>query len=172
LITNFLTKDDNYQQSVLYFLLRHAYLLNLENKSSFMKTSGMIIAIILTFSVNSAQGQQSGSVEIHADPRIDALIKKQGSVNAGANSPQIPGFRVQLSFDPDRKTIDEARARFESAYPNIDSYVTFNAPNFFLKVGDFRTQLEAEKLKESVTPDFPASFIIKEQVNLPRIEQN
>lgn len=137
-----------------------------------MKTIKIFIAFLFILSITNASSQERGNVEIHTDPRIDALVKKQGSVSPGASSPQIQGFRVQLSFDPDRKTIDEARARFESAYPNIDSYVMFNAPNFFLKVGDFRTQLEAEKLKESVTPDFPASFIIKEQVNLPRIEQN
>jgi len=137
-----------------------------------MKTSELIIFVLLVFSMTDAFGQQTGKVEIHADPRIDALVKKQGSVSPGASSPQISGFRVQLTFDSDRKTIDDARARFESAYPDIDTYVMFNAPNFFLKAGDFRTQLEAEKLKESITPDFPTCFIIKEQVNLPRIDQN
>lgn len=129
----------------------------------------MPLFLILFFYKASAQG--SGQIEVHADPRIDALIKKQGSVNPGATSPQISGFRVQLTFDPDKKTIDDARSRFSASYPDIDAYVMFNAPNFFLKVGDFRTQLEAEKLKEAITSEFPTSFIIKEQINLPKIDQ-
>ncbi|MFN5846780.1 MAG: SPOR domain-containing protein, partial [Flavobacteriia bacterium] len=89
-----------------------------------------------------------------------------------SNSPQISGFRIQITFDPERKTIDEARERFTSVYPTIDTYVIFNAPNYVLKVGDFRSQLEAEKIKNSFVSDFPTCFIIKEMINLPRIDQD
>lgn len=114
--------------------------------------------------------QSSGGVIIHADQRLDLLVKKQGNIPPGSTSPQMTGYRVQLAFDTDKKTIDDARIRFTEAHPDVDTYVVFNAPNFFLKAGDFRTSLEAEKLKESVTSEFPACFLIKEQVNLPRID--
>ena len=114
---------------------------------------------------------QEGVIEIKSDPRIELLVKKQGMPSNASNSPQISGFRIQITFDPERKTIDAARERFTAVYPTIDTYVIFNAPNYFLKVGDFRTQLEAEKIKDGLTRDFPTSFIIKEQINLPRIDQ-
>jgi hypothetical protein len=137
-----------------------------------MSISNAFLSFVLITLSYTSVAQETGNIEVHADPRIDALVKKQGSINPGANSPQISGFRVQLMFDPDKKTIDDARSRFTATYPNVDTYVMFNAPNFFLKVGDFRTQLEAEKLKDKVNSDFPTCFIIKEQVNLPRIDQN
>jgi len=135
---------------------------------SFTKLFFSAIFAIAAFTLEA----QEGSIEIHADPRIDVLVKKQGSVSTGTASPQLSGFRVQLTFDPDKKTIDDARVRFEASYPNVQTYVMFNAPNFFLKAGDFRTQLEAEKLKENVTSEFPTSFIIKEQINLPKVDPN
>jgi hypothetical protein len=39
-----------------------------------------------------------------------------------------------------------------------------------LKVGDFRSKQEAEKIKSSLVRDFPACFVVKEMVNLPRID--
>lgn len=137
-----------------------------------MSISKAFLSFILISLSYASAAQETRTIEIHADPRIDALVKKQGSVSPGATSPQISGFRVQLMFDPDKKSIDDARSRFTAAYPNVDTYVMFNAPNFFLKAGDFRTQLEAEKLKDQVNSNFPTCFIIKEQVNLPRIDQN
>ena len=128
-----------------------------------------LLTIILLSSFCSKA--QEGVIEIKSDPRIELLVKKQGIPSNASNSPQISGFRIQITFDPERKTIDEARERFTSVYPTIDTYVIFNAPNYFLKVGDFRTQLEAEKIKDGLTRDFPTSFIIKEQINLPRIDQ-
>jgi hypothetical protein len=114
---------------------------------------------------------QNGDVEIIKDPRIDGLVRKQGLVTPPATSPQLPGFRVQLFFDADRKNIDDARSKFIAAFPKVDSYVIYNAPNYFLKVGDFRTSLEAERVKDILVKDFPTSFIVKELINLPRIDQ-
>jgi hypothetical protein len=113
---------------------------------------------------------QSGNVEIVKDPRIDALVRKQSTIVPPATSPQMAGYRIQLFFDSDRKAIDEARAKFISMYPKIDTYIIYNAPNYFLKVGDFRTQLDAERVRESILRDFPTSFIVKELINLPRID--
>ena len=53
-----------------------------------------------------------------------------------------------------------------------DTYTTYKAPNFFLRAGDFRTRLEAEKIKAELKNLFPTSFIVKEKVNLPRLEKD
>ena len=132
-----------------------------------------VATLFLSFGLltNSAVAQ-SGNVEIIKDARIDALVKKQGMVIPPATSPQITGYRVQLFFDSDRKLVDEARSKFIAAYPKIDSYIVFTAPNYVLKVGDFRTELEAERIKDNLFMNFPTSFIVKELVNLPRVDQD
>jgi len=131
-----------------------------------------LVFTIVTMTIAFCASSQEGHVEIYKYQRIDGLIKKQGMAVPPATSPQIAGYRVQLIFDSDRKLIDEARTRFISSFPKVDTYVIFNAPNYVLKVGDFRSQLEAEKIKNSFVSDFPTCFIIKEMINLPRIDQD
>ena len=128
-----------------------------------------IITMALLFGQHSMA--QEGSVKIHKDSRIDALVEKQGEIIPPAIAPQIDGYRVQLYFDQDRSVIDNARSKFISQFPKIDTYVEYTAPNYVLKVGDFRTHLEAEKIKAEVEIDFPTSFVIKEKINLPRLEK-
>lgn len=113
---------------------------------------------------------QKGDVEIIKDNRIDALIKKQSAIIPPATVPQIVGYRIQLFFDTDKLAIDEARSKFLTQFPKVDTYVIYNAPNYFLKVGNFRTRLEAEKVKVIVDNDFPTNYIVKEMINLPRID--
>ncbi len=113
---------------------------------------------------------QESQIEIIKDSRIDALVKKQGEIIPPATVPQITGYRIQLFFDTEKKAVDDARAKFISMYPKVDTYVIYTAPNYFLKVGNFRTHLEAEKVKISVDKDFPTNYIIKELINLPRID--
>ena len=114
---------------------------------------------------------QEGDVKIIKDPRIDALVKKQGTPIPPATTPQLTGYRVQLFFDSDKQLVDEARSKFISQFPKVDTYIVFTAPNFVLKVGDFRTLLEAERVRETLLREFPTSFVIKELINLPRIDQ-
>lgn len=76
-----------------------------------------------------------------------------------------------MFFDSDRDLINNARSRFITQFPKIDTYIEFNTPNYFLKVGDFRTRLEAEKIKSQIEAEFPTSFIIKEKIYLPRLEK-
>ncbi len=129
----------------------------------------LIVCSVLIAALNSL-AQEEGTIVIHADSRIETLIKKQGSVVSPATSPQISGYRLQLMFDSDRKKIDETRARFENIHPEIPTYVVFSAPNYLLKAGDYRSQLEAEKLKMQIFSEFPTSFVVKESVNLPKID--
>jgi hypothetical protein len=114
---------------------------------------------------------QEGEVTLIKDVRIDALVKKQGTPVPPASAPQLVGYRVQLFFDSDKQLVDEARSQFNAKFPKVDTYVVFNAPNFVLKAGDFRSLLEAERVRETLLHEFPTSFVIKELINLPRIDQ-
>lgn len=119
--------------------------------------------IILFAFISLSYSQLAGQIQVIADPRIDQKV-------GAKNSKQMPGYRVQLCFDSDKALIDQTRAQFVAAYPKIDTYVRFEAPNFNLMVGDFRTQKEAEELVERIRGRYPLTIVHKEQINLPRID--
>lgn len=127
----------------------------------------IVVGLLLLSGSSFAQG----NVKIVKDSRIDALVKSESMIVPPATSPQITGYRIQLFFDTNKASVDDARSRFVAMFPKVDTYVTYTAPNYFLKVGDFRTQTEAEKVKAQSEASFPTSFIVKELVNLPRIDQ-
>ena len=102
-------------------------------------------------------------VSIEADQRIEQQIARKASK-------QMAGYRLQICFDSDKSIIDETRNRFISLYPKIDTYVTFEAPNFNLMVGDFRTLIEAEKIQAEIHGKFTIVIVHKTQINLPRID--
>jgi hypothetical protein len=118
------------------------------------------ISIIFLF-INSFS--LTAQVNVVKDSRIDEKITNKAQK-------QILGYRVQICFDSDKNLVDQMRAKFISQYPKIDTYITFDAPNFNLKVGDFRTQIEAEKLKEKIVADYSITIIHKELINLPRVD--
>jgi hypothetical protein len=102
-------------------------------------------------------------VNIRQDLRIDSyLVQKKNKT--------ISGYRVQICFDPDKKLVEEVRNRFVSSYPKIDTYMNFDAPYFNLKVGDFRTQIEAQSFAEKLQGAYTLNIVHREQINLPRVD--
>jgi hypothetical protein len=121
----------------------------------------LFILVLLLISCHSTIS--FGQINVVKDNRIDEKIQNKAQK-------QILGYRVQICFDSDKALVDQMRAKFISQYPKIDTYITFDAPNFNLKVGDFRTQIEAEKLKEKIVADYSITIIHKELINLPRVD--
>jgi hypothetical protein len=126
-----------------------------------MKTRNVVFALFLLTPLFTQR--IFAQVSIEADERIEQQIAKKASK-------QMSGYRLQICFDSDKSIIDEARNRFISMYPKIDTYVTFEAPNFNLMVGDFRTFIEAERIQSEIHGKFTVVIVHKTQINLPRID--
>lgn len=133
---------------------------------------------ILTELQNYRVGE--GVVTIIQDPSIAALIGRRMpmySSEMGVDSTMltIQGYRVQaFSGNNQRASKDEAYAKkkkIEEAFPHIACYVTFNAPTWRLRVGDFRSYEEAYHFQRELMKAFPSfgkeMFIVKEEVKIP-----
>lgn len=127
--------------------------------------------LLLIFFYSITAHSQVGNINVYKDTRVDLLIKMKGEVAPPNLVPQMEGYRVQIFFDNSKANVDEARNKFLTTNPKIDTYIIYTAPNYFLKAGDFRTQLEAERVKTTIDNMFTGAFIVKEQINLPRIDQ-
>ncbi|MBC7759987.1 MAG: SPOR domain-containing protein, partial [Phormidesmis sp. FL-bin-119] len=57
------------------------------------------------------------------------------------------------------------QTRFKSLYPNITSYVSYTQPNYRVRVGDFRTKLEAQKFMNELKKQYTSMFIFAERIN-------
>ncbi len=80
----------------------------------------------------------------------------------------LKGYRVQI-FLGDRKTAEETKRSFLQRNPDTPAYLSWLAPNFRLRVGDLHTRLEAEKLLRDMRVDYPGSYIVPDDIEMPRL---
>jgi hypothetical protein len=119
--------------------------------------------IFLLFLLLNFNPKIFGQINVYKDNRIDALVEKKRTSIMG-------GYRIQICFDSDKVVVNNARTKFSNLFPKIDTYMNFEAPNFNLLVGDFRTLIEAEKIQEKILGEFTISIIKKEIIHLPRVD--
>lgn len=93
--------------------------------------------------------------------------------NAMINQLGIPGYRVHLYMDSGnraRLNTQKEQAAFEEKYPGKKSYIVYEEPYFKLRVGDFRTRLDARRFLEKIRRDYPASYIVVDRINYPELD--
>lgn len=138
-----------------------------------------LLPFILIIGMSTAVLAQKGTVTILKDPLIDSLIAKRIELNTKKPTTTNPtatvpvsqtGYRVQIFYGLDRRETFSEQARFKTLYPRIQSYITYKEPNYYLRVGDFRTRLEAQNLLNELKPNFPTLFIFREKINAPSLD--
>lgn len=128
----------------------------------------VLICFFILMAFSAAFAQKKGSVEVTKDPRIDSLIAKRielGKTGNSKNAGTVNGFRVQLFSGVNRKEAYALQAEFKSMYPDVKSYISYTQPNYKIRVGDFRTRLEAEKFMSELKKQFTGVFIFSEPVS-------
>lgn len=126
-----------------------------------MKQILVICSFLLAVKV-SAQ-TDSGTVGIHRDPRIDLLIKKQIQINdetTKENRRYIPGYRIQVINSSDRNKVFAVKAKIYQQYPELKPYLLYQSPNYRLKVGNFKSEEEAQPYLQQLSVLFPTGLYI------------
>ena len=124
----------------------------------------LLLSSLAILRIGYTQDHTVNSIQVHSDKRIDHLIEIEKRTD------QINGYRLQICFDSNKDIVDRARDKFLKIYPLTDTYITFENPHFNLKVGDFRSRIDAEKIKRNIFGEFVICLIHEELVNLPRID--
>jgi hypothetical protein len=134
-----------------------------------------IFLFILMLQPLSIVAQKSDSLsettEIIQDPRVDLLVNKHIRINQVIKT--MEGFRIQLFSDSGNNSKTKAQAvydEFLAKFPDMGVYLTFKSPNYKVRIGDFRTRLDAQRFLNELAGDYPNSFIIADQINLPRAD--
>lgn len=124
-----------------------------------------------------SQNMQKGRVEYIQDPRIDTLLNLHKNLNeyllCDDDNYQIKGYRVQIFFDSGNNSSTRARGvkeAFESKFKDIPAYISWKAPNFRVRVGDFRTRLEADGFLSKIIRYYPNAWVIKDEIKFPPID--
>lgn len=114
---------------------------------------------------------KQGEVKVTKDERLQKLTDFVGTPQKNESSVKIKGYRVQIFFDSDKDQVNQKRADYLSRHSEQPAYVDYLQPNFRLRVGNFRTKLQAQKWQDELKIDFPDAIIVEDWVDLPQLQK-
>ncbi|HAH23967.1 MAG TPA: hypothetical protein DCL77_09460 [Prolixibacteraceae bacterium] len=139
--------------------------------------SSSVFAQTDTLGVNPAISSQTAKMEellgkltIRQDPRITDLLVRYSQINQRRHGSD--GFRLEIFFGSDNKARENAtrvKHEFNLIFPDVPAYVSFQTPNFKVRIGDFRNKSEALKSKANIASKYPNAFIVKDNIQFPEL---
>jgi hypothetical protein len=129
----------------------------------------VLFSLALFVGAFSLQAQQlspgKGKVVVTKDPKLDQVAAKYKKMSA--NNPEQDGYRVQIFFDSGSNSKGKAssvKTNFESLYSGTKAYLSYKEPYYRIRVGNFRTLVEAVGFQKKIAADFPNAFPVKDKV--------
>ncbi len=118
-----------------------------------------------------------GIIKVNASYEINQLIgkKNEALLSGEVDYVKTSGYRVQIFSGNEQRTSKAEAFKKESlindAFSDVPTYVTYKAPYWRVRVGDFRTHEEAFLLMKQIGQDLPSlkkeMYIVKDEVKIP-----
>lgn len=107
-----------------------------------------------------AQTRPSSNITITGDVAVSQLVAKHIEFNEKVKT--VPGYRIQvasLSGGNAKNRAFELKDKIKVEFPSVETYVIYVEPNFRVKVGDFRTRLEAYAFLQVLKDSYPGTIL-------------
>ena len=133
----------------------------------------LLIALIAKSQQTQAQtksGNDSNSVIVHKDPRVDILVKKQAQINEETTKEArrtAKGYRLLVINTNKRDEAIAAKTKVYTYFPDLKAYLIYQSPYFKVKVGNFKDRKDADDFRKELSTLFPSGvFIINDIIEI------
>jgi len=127
-----------------------------------MKQLGFLISIIFLVILSWAQKN------VYYDIEIGVNTIEYQHTKAWEKIKKIDGYRIQItSFAGinSKSLIEKTAAQFKQQFPEIPYNISYSEPNFRLRVGNYKTKIEAYKALQTIAHSFPGAFVLKDMID-------
>ena len=114
----------------------------------------IIFFTIISLSYTNLFGQ-NGNIEINQSNKLDSIIKLKKELNS-----KIQNLRIQI-YSGDRDNAEQIIKEFIKIFNDTKADVIYETPNYKVWVGNYYTQLEADKRLLEIRKKFRSAFIFR-----------
>ena len=117
----------------------------------------IIFFTIISFS-STTLFAQNGNIEINQSNKLDSIIKLKKELNS-----KIQNLRIQI-YSGDRDNAEQIIKEFIEIFNDTTADVIYETPNYKVWVGNYYTQLEADKRLLEIRKKFRSAFIFRPEI--------
>lgn len=121
-----------------------------------------LMIFVVTVGFASLAYGQRGAVTIEQDSKITQLLDVYKSANSNRDY-----YTIQVGFGSYREA-EKLEQDVNIDFPQWKSKIVFDSPTYRVRIGKFKTKLEAERNFIEVREKYPQSIILKTRKTVPK----
>ena len=121
-----------------------------------------MLIMILTFSYGFSQ---IGEVKINKSEKLEKIIQIKKELNK-----KIQNLKIQI-YNGDRNQAETIKAEYIETFNDTSAKMIYETPNYKVWVGNFFTQIEADKYLLKIRKKYKSAFIFRPEYYELEIEQ-
>lgn len=131
-----------------------------------------------SFSQIDSAKKIADTIVVNKDPRLDILTQKQALINKRSklmtSNGLYRGYRLQLLNSSNRNQAFKLKYDLLTAYPEHKVYVSYQAPYFKVRFGNFIRREDAEKMRRELNKIYQTGvFIVEDAIEYtPKDDEN
>ena len=102
---------------------------------------------------------QEGEITIEQDPKIDQLVEIYKDVNVNSGY-----YQIQVGFTASDNAAQRLLNKIEVDFPGWYSKIKFEEPSFRVRLGKFKTKMEAQRKLIKVRKKYPDAFLLPQKI--------
>ena len=131
-----------------------------------------ILTVIFNFNIFCQDNSISDSSNVISKVSVIKDAGIENVLQTYKSSYTLNGYRIQIFSDNKKQPARDEKARFLSSFNSVKAHEVYQQPFFKIRVGDFRTKLEAYKFQKEIQAQFPNSFIVKDEIDVEQLLKN
>jgi len=100
---------------------------------------------------------QEGTVSIEQDEKVERLLKERKRL---LKSEEIRGYKTIQVVSGGLTTAREVLKTCKSKFPDYKSDIEFETPNYKVRIGQFRNQLDADRALLEIYKEYEGAFVL------------
>ena len=103
---------------------------------------------------------QEGTITIEQNPEIEQLVEIYKSANSNSGY-----YQIQVGFTNSDGAAQRLLDQIEVDFPKWYSTVKFKEPTYRVRLGKFKTKMEAQRRLIQVRKKYPNAFLLPQKIN-------
>lgn len=117
----------------------------------------LVLITVFVFFITTKSKAQNATVQVNQDPQITELLELKKDVNKSGKSLNLLSIQI---YSGNRSGADEAKTKFLNKYGGFPVDKSYETPYYKIRVGRFKSQLEADRALLRIKREFSNAFIL------------
>ena len=122
------------------------------------------LSSVVSYSQDSTSVTCNKNFTVKQDAQIASLLYKYKEYNRKREFAE--GFRIQIMYTDVRDEVYKSKGAMYKEFSDLSSYVEYEQPYYKLRLGDFKSRLEATYYLQQVITLYPGAFIVRDKIKI------